>query len=145
MPRTDDDKSRPKGWLLKTEPDCYSFKDLEREGKTVWDGVTNNLALRNIRSIKKGDQLLIYHTGNEKAIVGVAEVISEPYHDPSANDEHLVVVNLKPKRRLAQPLTLAEIKAIEGLSEFDLVRLPRLSVMPISPEYWALLQDHLKF
>ena len=135
----------PRRWLFKTEPEEYSYADLERDKKCVWDGVSNNLALKHLRAVKLGDEVLIYHTGNEKAIVGVAEVISEPYHDPGANDDHLVVVNLKPKRRLAQPLTLAEIKAIEGLSEFDLVRLPRLSVMPISPEYWALLQDHLKF
>jgi len=135
----------PRRWLFKTEPEEYSYADLERDKKCVWDGVSNNLALKHLRAVKLGDEVLIYHTGNEKAIVGVAEVISEPYHDPAANDDHLVVVNLKPKRRLSQPLTLAEIKAIEGLSEFDLVRLPRLSVMPISPEYWALLQDHLKF
>ena len=135
----------PRRWLFKTEPEEYSFAELERDKKCVWDGVSNNLALKNLRNVKLGDEILIYHTGNEKAIVGVAEVISEPYHDPKANDEHLVVVNLKPKRRLSQPLTLAEIKAIEGLNEFDLVRLPRLSVMPINPEHWALLQDHLKF
>jgi len=135
----------PRRWLFKTEPEEYSYADLERDKKCVWDGVSNNLALKHLRAVKLGDEVLVYHTGNEKAIVGVAEVISEPYTDPASNDEHLVVVSLKPKRRLAQPLTLAEIKAIEGLSEFDLVRLPRLSVMPISPEYWALLQDHLKF
>ena len=135
----------PRRWLFKTEPEEYSYTELERDKKCVWDGVSNNLALKHLRSVKLGDEVLIYHTGNEKAIVGVAEVISDPYTDPAANDEHLMVVNLKPKRRFAQPLTLAEIKAIEGLNEFDLVRLPRLSVMPISPEYWALLQDHLKF
>jgi predicted RNA-binding protein with PUA-like domain len=135
----------PRRWLFKTEPEEYSYADLERDKKCVWDGVSNNLALKHLREVKLGDEILIYHTGNEKAIVGLAEVISDPYADPTANDEHLVVVNLKPKRRLAQPLTLADIKAIEELSEFDLVRLPRLSVMPISKEHWALLQDHLKF
>lgn len=135
----------PRRWLFKTEPEEYSYTDLERDTKCVWDGVSNNLALKNLREVKLGDEILIYHTGHEKAIVGVAEVISEPYTDPTANDDHLVVVNLKPKRRLAQPLTLAEIKAIDGLSAFDLVRLPRLSVMPISNEHWTVLQDHLKF
>jgi predicted RNA-binding protein with PUA-like domain len=135
----------PRRWLFKTEPDEYSYDDLERDKKAVWDGVSNNLALKHLRAVKLGDEILIYHTGNVKAIVGVAEVISEPYPDPSANDEHLVVVNLKPKRRLAQPLTLTEIKGIEELGEFDLVRLPRLSVMPISQAHWVLLQDHLKF
>jgi predicted RNA-binding protein with PUA-like domain len=135
----------PNRWLFKTEPEEYSYDDLEKDKKCVWDGVSSNQALKNMRSVKLGDEILIYHTGNEKAIVGMAEVISDPYPDPETNDEHLIVVNLKPKRRLAQPLTLAEIKANEALSEFDLVRLPRLSVVPISKEYWALLQDMLKF
>lgn len=135
----------PNRWLFKTEPEEYSYDDLERDKKCVWDGVSSNQALKNLRSVKLGDEILIYHTGNEKAIVGVAEVISDPQPDPEANDEHLIVVSLKPKRRLAQPLTLAEIKANEALSEFDLVRLPRLSVVPISKQYWELLQDMLKF
>lgn len=135
----------PNRWLFKTEPEEYSYDDLEKDKKCVWDGVSSNQALKNLRSVKLGDEILIYHTGNEKAIVGMAEVISDAYPDPDANDEHLIVVNLKPKRRLAEPLTLAEIKANEAFSEFDLVRLPRLSVVPISKPYWELLQDMLKF
>lgn len=135
----------PRRWLFKTEPEEYSYADLEREAKCVWDGVSSNQALKNLRSVNLGDEILIYHSGNERAIVGIAEVISEPYPDPTANDEHSLVVNLKPKRRLAEPLTLAQIKEIEAFCEFDLVRLPRLSVMPISKEYWELLQDLLKF
>ncbi|MBI1762192.1 MAG: EVE domain-containing protein [Acidobacteria bacterium] len=135
----------PNRWLFKTEPEAYSYDDLERDKKCIWDGVSSNQALKNLRAVKLGDEILIYHTGNEKAIVGLAEVIKDAYPDPTANDEHLLVVNLKPKRRLAQPLTLAEIKANEAFSEFDLVRLPRLSVVPISKEYWELLQDLLKF
>jgi predicted RNA-binding protein with PUA-like domain len=135
----------PNRWLFKTEPEEYSYDNLEKDKKCVWDGVSSNQALKNLRSVKLGDEILIYHTGNEKAIVGMAEVISDPYPDPETNDEHLLVVNLKPKRRLAQPLTLAEIKANEALSEFDLVRLPRLSVVSISKQYWELLQDMLKF
>lgn len=134
----------PRRWLFKTEPEEYSYDDLERDKKCVWDGVSSNQALKNLRQVKLGDEVLIYHTGNVKAIVGLAEVMSDPYPDPTANDEHLLVINLKPKRRVQQPLTLAEIKAIEAFSEFDLVRLPRLSVMPISKEYWELLQDLLK-
>lgn len=135
----------PRRWLFKTEPEEYSYADLERDRKCVWDGVSSNQALKNLRAVNLGDEILIYHSGNEKAIVGIAEVISEPYPDPNLNDEHLLVVNLKPKRRLSQPLTLAEIKEIEAFSEFDLVRLPRLSVVPISKDYWELLQDLLKF
>ena len=137
----------PKRWLFKTEPESYSYDKLEAEKKCVWDGVASNQALNHLRAVKLGDEVLIYHTGNEKAIVGLAEAISDPYPDPNApnaNDEHLLVINLKPKRRVETPLTLADIKANEAFSEFDLVRLPRLSIMPISKEYWELLQDMLK-
>lgn len=134
----------PKRWLFKTEPSEYSYDDLEREKKGVWDGVNNNLALKNLREVRLGDEILIYHTGNEKAVVGIAEAVSEPYPDPAANDEKQIVVNLKPKRRLSRPVTLNEIKANEELREFDLVRLPRLSVMPISNDYWQVLQDMMK-
>lgn len=134
----------PKRWLFKTEPSEYSYDDLEREKKAVWDGVNNNLALKNLREVRLGDEILIYHTGSEKAVVGIAEAVSEPYPDPTANDEKQVVVNLKPKRRLAKPVTLNEIKANEVLREFDLVRLARLSVIPISNDYWQVLQDMMK-
>jgi predicted RNA-binding protein with PUA-like domain len=141
MPKTDDDKSSPRGWLLKTEPGCYSFKDLEREGKTVWDGVTNNLALRNIRNIKKGDQLLIYHTGNEKTVAGLADAASPPYPDPKANDPKLVVVDVKPKKPAANPVTLGDIKQVRDLAASDLVRLPRLSVVPLTEKEWKKITE----
>ena len=134
----------PRRWLFKTEPNEYSYNDLEQEKKTVWDGVSNNLALKNMREIRLGDEVLIYHSGDEKAIVGIAEAITDAYPDPNETDEKVVVVNLKPKRRLSQPLSLAEIKALEELSDFDLVRLPRLSVMPVSSVQWDSLQDALK-
>lgn len=137
-------QNMPKRWLFKTEPSEYSYDDLEREKKSVWDGVSNNLALKNLREVRLGDVILIYHTGNEKAVVGIAEAVSEPYPDPAANDEKQVVVNLKPKRRLARPVTLNEIKANEALREFDLVRLPRLSVMPVAGQHWEALQEMLK-
>ena len=131
----------PRRWLFKTEPTEYSYDDLERDKKAVWNGVHNNLALKNLREVRLGDEILIYHSGNEKAIVGSAEVISDPYPDPNENDEKMVVVNLKPKRRYLTPLTLAEIKEIAALSDFDLVRLPRLSVMPVTKDQWQLLED----
>lgn len=134
----------PRRWLFKTEPDEYSFDDLEREQQTVWDGVSNNLALKHLREVRLGDEVLIYHTGNERAIVGLAQVVSDPYPDPQENDEKLVVVNLRPTRRLVRPLTLDEIKGLDELRDFDLVRLPRLSVVPVSPEQWRVLQDALK-
>ena len=134
----------PKRWLFKTEPEEFSYDDLEREKKAVWDGVSNNQALKNLREVRLGDQILIYHTGNEKAIIGLAEALGDPYPDPKENDEKLVVINIKPKRRYPHPVTLAEVKANESLTDFDLVRLPRLSVMPVSKEHWQVLEDMLK-
>lgn len=129
----------PNLWLLKTEPSTYSFADLEREGKAVWDGVSSNAALKNIRAMKKGDLALIYHSGDEKAIVGLATVTSNPYPDPKQNDPKLVVFDLKPKNRLPRPVPLAEIKKQKSLANFDLVRIPRLSVMPVTEKQWEVL------
>src|SRR5438067_402024 len=98
-------------WLLKTEPDCYSWDNLVKDKKTVWDGVSNALALKHLRTMKKGDLALVYHTGDERAAVGVAEIVSNPYTDPKEGDDKLAVVDLKPKKKLARPVTLAEIKA----------------------------------
>ncbi|HXG01661.1 MAG TPA: EVE domain-containing protein [Bacteroidota bacterium] len=126
-------------WLLKTEPSTYSFEDLLRDGKTVWDGVTNALALKNLRTMKKGDLAFIYHTGDEKAIVGIAEIASDPYPDPRAKNEKLTVVDLRPKRRLSHPVPLAAIKSRKELARFELVRLPRLSVMPVPKDVWDAL------
>ena len=126
-------------WLLKTEPTVYSYDDLERDQKTVWDGVSNNLALKHIRQVQKGDMALIYHTGEEKAIVGIAEVASAAYADPKQKDPKLVVFELKPNRRLAQAVTLAEVKANEKLKDFELVRMARLSVMPVTDAVWKVL------
>jgi predicted RNA-binding protein with PUA-like domain len=127
------------GWLLKTEPSVYSYDDLERDQKTVWDGVSNNLALKHIRQVQKGDLALVYHTGEEKAIVGIAEVASAAYPDPKQNDSKLVVFELKPKHRLARAISLAEVKANEKLKDFELVRMARLSVMPVSEIVWKTL------
>lgn len=118
-------------WLLKTEPDSYSWADLERDGATVWDGVTNNAALANIRKVRRGDAVLLYHTGKEKAVVGLARVTSDPYPDPAAKDEKLVVFDLAPVEPLPRPITLAEIKADPAFADWQLVRLPRLSVMEV--------------
>jgi predicted RNA-binding protein with PUA-like domain len=126
-------------WLLKTEPGTYSYADLVRDKHTVWDGVTNNLALKNIRSMKKGDLCFVYHTGDEKAIVGIAEVIADPMPDPKKNDPRLAVVRLKSSKALARPVTLAEVRQVKALSSFPLVRLPRLSVMPVEPAQWNML------
>ena len=126
-------------WLFKSDPETYSFSDLEREGHTVWDGVSNNLALKHLRSAHKGDSVLIYHTGEEKAIVGIAEVTTEPYSDPKQKDSRLTVVDVKATQRLARPVTLQEIKQQPEFKNFELVRLPRLSVMPVSDSQWKAL------
>lgn len=123
-------------WLLKEEPKNYSFDILEKEKNTIWDGVKNNLALKNIKQIQKGDELFIYHSGIEKSIVGVAKVTSKPYPDPNQNDEKLLVFNIKVKKRLRRTISLKEIKSNNLFNDFILVKLPRLSVMPVSKKYW---------
>jgi len=126
----------PNHWLLKTEPSTYSFADLERDKHAVWDGVANALALKHLRLMKRGDLAFIYHTGNEKQIVGIAEVTSDPYPDPKENDPKLAVIDLKPREKLPRPVTLAEIKTARGFLDFELVRIGRLSVMPVSASRW---------
>jgi predicted RNA-binding protein with PUA-like domain len=126
-------------WLLKTEPSVYSYDTLERDGHAVWDGVTNNLALKHLRTMKKGDLAFIYHSGEEKAVVGIASITSNAYPDPKSKDEKLVVIDIKPKERLKHPVALSEIKQVKNLASFELVRLPRLSVMPVSLQVWSHL------
>ena len=128
-------------WLLKTEPGSYSWADLVRDKKTTWNGVSNATALKHIRSMKKGDLVLIYHTGGERAAVGVAEVASAPYADPRQNDEKLVVVDLKPKKALARPVGLYAIKAGKTFAGWDLLRIGRLSVVPVPPAMWKRIAD----
>jgi predicted RNA-binding protein with PUA-like domain len=121
-------------WLLKSEPSTYSFADLQREKSTSWTGVTNAAALIHMRNMRKGDVAFIYHTGDEKQIVGLAEITSKPYPDPEATNPKFVAVDLKPTRALKQPVTLAQIKADPRFKSFDLVRNSRLSVMPVPSE-----------
>jgi predicted RNA-binding protein with PUA-like domain len=126
-------------WLLKTEPSTYSLDDLQREKKAVWDGVSNSLALKHIRDMKKGDSAFIYHSGEQKAIVGIAEIVSDPHPDPKQNDPKLVVMELRFAERLKQPVTLAAIKARREFGDFALVRMSRLSVMPVTAAQWKML------
>ena len=126
-------------WILKTEPSSYSFDQLERDSTAVWDGVTNPLALKHLREMQPGDDVLIYHTGDEKAVVGLARVTSAAYPDPKAKDPRLVVVELKPGRRLQRPVTLAEIRAESEFQDLALVRMPRLSVVPATAAQWKKL------
>jgi predicted RNA-binding protein with PUA-like domain len=128
-------------WLLKTEPDCYAWTDLERDKKTAWDGVTNALALKHIRSMKKGDLALIYHTGGERQAIGVAEIVSAPYADPNGDDEKHVVVDLKPRKKLARPVSLDAIKADKAFQGWDLLRIGRLSVVPVPEPMWKRIEE----
>jgi predicted RNA-binding protein with PUA-like domain len=127
-------------WLFKEEPDHYSIEDLFRDKRTTWAGVENNLALKHLRSVKKGDQVFYYHTGKEKSVVGVMEVVKGPYPDPKRDDERLVVVDVKPLRRLDRPVSLAEIKANPKFADFALVRISRLSVMPVTDAQYAEIE-----
>lgn len=128
-------------WLFKTEPECYSWDDLIRDKKTVWDGVTNALALKHIRSIKKGDLAFIYHTGEERTVIGIAEVVSAPYADPREEDERLTVVDVKPKRKLAQGVTISDIKADPTFAGWDFIRNGRLSVVPTPDKMWKRIEE----
>ncbi len=123
-------------WLLKSEPDVYSYADLERDRQTIWDGVNNNLALKHIRTMQLNDLALIYHTGDERRAIGISEVISLPYIDPKLNDPKRAVVDVKAVRSLTQPVTLAQIKQDHDFEGCDLIRISRLSVVPISEAHW---------
>jgi len=131
----------PNRWLFKTEPQDYSYDDLERDQRVIWSGVRNSVTLKNLRDVRLGDQILIYHEGDENAVVGMAEAVTDAYPDPKEDDASVVVVEIKPKRKFAEPVLLAEIKATEELGDFDPARLPLLSVMPVSNAQWAAIQE----
>jgi len=128
-------------WLLKTEPDCYAWDDLVRDKSTAWDGVSNALALKHIRTMKKGDLALVYHTGDQRQAVGVAEVKTNPYPDPKEADDKLVVVDLRAKKKLAQPVTLSDIKADKAFAGWDFLRIGRLSVVPVPSAMWERILE----
>lgn len=128
-------------WLFKTEPSNYSYADLERDGQTMWDGMGNNLALKYLREVKTGDSALIYHTGDERSIVGVAAVVRGFYVNPELDDPKLAVCDVKARERLKTPLTLAQIKAEPKLVEWALVRNSRLSVVPVTAQEWQIVQQ----
>ncbi len=128
-------------WLVKTEPQAYSYADLEREGRATWDGVTNPAALKNLRAMQAGELVVVYHTGDEKAAVGLARVARAAYPDPRAGQAHLVVVDLEPVRRLPAPVALADIKASPLFADSPLVRQGRLSVVPLNAEQGRALQQ----
>ena len=127
-------------WLFKTEPSAYAFEQLERDRKTVWDGVRNAVARKHLGAVKRGDQVLIYHTGDQKAVIGTAKATSDAYPDPKLDDPKAMVVELAPVGRLPRPVTQAERKQRPSLKSFPLVRLPRLSVMPVGAAEWKEIE-----
>ena len=126
-------------FLVKEEPGNYNFEAFAKDGRTVWSGVKNPLAQKHLRSMRKGDLVFYYHTGTEKAVVGIAKAASSAYPDPADPAGKAHVVDLVPVRRLARPVTLSEIKADRRFRDFPLTRLPRLSVMPVSDDEWAAI------
>lgn len=128
-------------WLFKEEPEHYSYEDLERDKRTIWDGVSNALARKYLRQIQVGDEVLYYHTGKEKAIVGEMRVVSVPRTEGNSSDPQAVVVEVEAVRRLRKAVPLARIKNDKALADWDLVRLPRLSVMPVTEEQWQRVQE----
>jgi predicted RNA-binding protein with PUA-like domain len=123
-------------WLFKEEPSSYSFEQFSRDGGTSWAGVRNPLAQKHLCSVKKGDRIFYYHTGDERAVVGIARATSDPYPDPKDKTGKLWVVDVAPVQALKRPVTLAEIKASKAFAGFPLTRLPRLSVMPVTEAEW---------
>lgn len=128
-------------WLVKEEPTHYSFDQLRRDGRTVWSGVRNPLAQKHLRSIRRGDRLFYYHTGTEKAVVGTAKALTDAYPDPDDKSGKLYVVEVGPGKPLPAPVPLSAIKADRRFASFPLVRMPRLSVMPVSDEEWAAIEE----
>jgi predicted RNA-binding protein with PUA-like domain len=127
-------------WLFKEEPTHYSYDDLARDGKTSWTGVRNPVAQKHLRSVKKGDRIFFYHTGNEKAVVGIAKAVADSYPDPADKDGKLYAVDVVPVRKLKAPVTLAAIKADKSFASFPLTRIPRLSVMPVTDDEWQRIE-----
>jgi predicted RNA-binding protein with PUA-like domain len=124
-------------WLVKEEPEHYGYDQLERDRKTVWAGVRNPLAQKHLRTIRKGDRIFYYHTGKEKAVVAIARALGDAYPDPDDSGGKSYVVDVAPEKRLARPVTLAAIKADRAFASFPLVRMSRLSVMPVSDAEWT--------
>lgn len=127
-------------WLLKTEPGDYNYDALEKAGRARWDGVRNPAAIRNLGAMKPGERVLVYHTGDEKAVVGRAEVVRAAYPDPKYPEGKLLVVDIEARGRLARPVTLAEIKALAEFRDSPLVRQGRLSVVPLTAAQWQAIE-----
>lgn len=128
-------------WLFKEEPSNYSFDELAKEKRTVWSGVKNPVAQKHLHAVKRGDRIFYYHTGNEKAIVGIARALGDAYVDPKDKTGKQAVVDVGPVRKLERPVTLSAIKADPSFASFALVRISRLSVMPVTDEEWKRIEE----
>ena len=128
-------------FLVKEEPESYGYDEFAKDGGTMWSGVRNPVAQRNLQSIRKGDRVFYYHTGKEKAIVGIAKASGNAYPDPEDPTGKWHVVDLVPVKKLKQPVTLAAVKADKRFADFALTRVPRLSVMPVTDRQWAWLLE----
>jgi predicted RNA-binding protein with PUA-like domain len=128
-------------WLFKEEPGCYSFADLQRDGSTLWSGVHNALARQHLRNIIRGDRVFFYHTGKEKAVVGIMRAVAGAQADPNDDDPKAVVVKVVPVQALSRPVPLAALKADALFKDAPLVRMSRLSVMPITEEQWQRIEE----
>ena len=128
-------------WLVKSEPDAYSWQQLVKDKETSWDGVRNYAARIHLRAMKKGDEVFYYHSNEGTDIVGIAKVAKEFYQDPTTGDDRWVSVMLKPVKAFKKPVTLAEIKANKKLQDMALVRIGRLSVQPVTDEEWNIILE----
>jgi len=127
-------------WLIKEEPTHYSFDDLLRDGRTVWSGVRNPVAQKHLQSMRKGDSIFFYHTGDVKAVVGIAKAAGAPYPDPEDTSGKFHAIEVVPVKKLKSPVTLAAVKADKAFASFPLVRIPRLSVMPVTDDEWRRIE-----
>ena len=128
-------------WLIKEEPSHYSFSDLLQDGRTSWTGVRNAVAQKHLRSMREGDRIFFYHTGDVKAVVGVAKAASSPYPDPTDTTGKMYAVDVIPVKELRSPVTLSAVKADKGFAAFPLVRVSRLSVMPVTDDEWQRIES----
>ena len=128
-------------WLVKEEPTHYSYDDLVRDGRTAWTGVRNPLAQKHLRSMHQGDRIFFYHTGDVKAVVGIAKAASAPYADPADQTGKMFAIDLVPVKKLITPVTLAAVKANKAFAAFPLVRMSRLSVMPVNDDEWKRIEE----
>jgi len=128
-------------WLFKEEPAHYSFDEFAKDGKTVWSGVKNPLAQKHLHAVRKGDRIFYYHTGDEKAVVGIAKALADAYADPEDTTGKRAVVDIAPVKKLHRSVTLAEIKSDRAFKDFPLVRISRLSVMPVSDAEWTRIEN----